>query len=127
MEILELKETEYTPYILLNAEKREFIIRGNSFPENTFEFYKDVINWFDNFLETSSKESITISFEINYFNSSSSQLFFQLFDMFDEASSDGFPIEIDWIYEEDNVSAEEAGEDFVEEYENLSIKLVIKE
>jgi hypothetical protein len=124
---LEISETEYTPYILLDPEDRKIVIRGNSFPENTFEFYKSVISWLDNFFAQESKEKITVEFEINYFNSSSSQLFFQLFDTFDDVASKGTSLEISWIYEEDNSSAEEAGEDFIEEYEDLSIKLVIKE
>jgi hypothetical protein len=127
METLELKETEYTPYISLDAESRKIVIRGNSFPENTFDFYKDVMDWLEEFFNSKPVEIVEIEMEINYFNSSSSQLFFQLFDLLDDAYGDGVPIKIHWVYEEDNSSAEEAGEDFVEEYATLPIEMIVKE
>jgi hypothetical protein len=34
---------------------------------------------------------------------------------------------VNWIYDEENESALEAGEDFVDDFENLNIKLVPKE
>mgnify|MGYP006450346123 CR=1 FL=1 len=35
-------------------------------------------------------------------------------------------IKINWIYDEENESAEEAGEDFIEDFEDLKIELVTK-
>ena len=35
-------------------------------------------------------------------------------------------IKINWVYDEENESAEEAGEDFIEDFEDLDIKLVRK-
>ena len=63
--------------------------------------------------------------EIIYFNSSSSKLFFDLFDLLEE-NNDENGIEINWIYDEENESALEAGEDFIEDFENLKINLVQK-
>jgi hypothetical protein len=35
-------------------------------------------------------------------------------------------ITINWIYDKENESIEEAGEDFIEDFENLNINLVTK-
>ena len=43
-----------------------------------------------------------------------------------EESSEDNTIKINWIYDEENESAEEAGEDFIEDFEDLDIELVIK-
>ena len=125
MENLNLEATEYTPKIILDASQNLIDIRGDSFPENTFDFYKPITNWIEKYFQDESK-SVTINFEINYFNSSSSQLFFDIFDIFEDASKNNHTLKINWIYNTNNESAEEAGEDFSEEFESLSINMVNK-
>jgi hypothetical protein len=122
MDTLSIEATKYTPDIDLNTNGTISFI-GKSYPENTFEFYAPVISWMEEFLSESSTDKITINFDISYFNSSSSKLFFDLFDLL-EANNDKSSISISWIYDEENESAEEAGEDFMEDFENLNIQLV---
>ena len=125
MENLNIEKTEYTPKIVLNAEEGLIEIKGDSFPENTYDFYKPVTEWLKKYFDSNAKDKTTINMEINYFNSSSSQLFFDLFDLFEEVSEDNNLV-INWLYDEKNDSAEEAGEDFVEEFETLNINMVVK-
>lgn len=96
---------------------------GKSYPENTFDFYAPVMKWLEDYFTTTNK--IVINMEIIYFNSSSSKLFFDFFDLCDE-KRDTHDIEINWIYDADNENAEEAGEDFIEDFEFLRINLVVK-
>jgi len=126
MENLVFEETKYTPSIKLDAENGLIELKGKSYPENTFEFYKPVLNWVEEYFETSAKELTTVNMEIIYFNSSSSKLFFDFFDILDEAK-DEHNIVVNWIYDEENESAEEAGEDFIEDFEDLKINLVVKD
>jgi len=123
MENLIIEETKYTPKIELNGDGN-FSIKGKSFPENTFEFYKPVMEWLKNYFENPADKT-TLDMEIIYFNSSSSKLFFDLFDLFEE-NKNKTDIEINWIYDEENESAEEAGEDFIEDFEDLKINLAPK-
>lgn len=125
MENLNIEATEYTPNIVLDADKGLIEIRGDSFPENTYDFYKPVTEWLKEYFNSNAKDKTIINMEINYFNSSSSQLFFDLFDLFEEVSESN-NLEINWLYDEKNDSAEEAGEDFVEEFETLNINMVVK-
>ena len=124
MELLKIEETKYTPEIIMNPQNGEISIKGKSYPENTFEFYEPVMKWLGDYFEAAQEKTI-INFEIVYFNSSSSKLFFDLFDLIDENSSKS-DIEINWIYDEENDSALEAGEDFKEDFENLNFNLVKK-
>ena len=124
MENLKLEATKYTPEINLDTAGTISLV-GKSYPENTFEFYAPMMKWLEEYFETSAAETTVVNMEIIYFNSSSSKLFFDFFDLLEE-NSDEHTIEINWIYDEENESAEEAGEDFIEDFEDLNIKLVQK-
>ena len=124
MENLILESTKYTPEIRLDAQG-ELSFVGKSYPENTFEFYAPVLKWLEDFLSGPETANLTVNFEITYFNSSSSKLFFDLFDLLEE-NKDRLTIVVNWIYDEENESAEEAGEDLIEDFESLTINLVSK-
>ena len=124
MENLKIEATKYTPEIILDTDGT-ISLSGKSYPENTFEFYTPMMQWLEEYFETSAADKTVVNMEIVYFNSSSSKLFFDFFDLLEE-NSQNHKIEINWIYDEENESALEAGEDFIEDFENLDIKLVIK-
>ena len=69
------------------------------------------------------KDKTIVEFEISYFNSSSSKLFFDLFDIFEEFSALNCEIVINWYYDSENESALEAGEDFKDDFDTLNINL----
>ena len=124
MNNLKLEATKYTPEITLDTNGTISLV-GKSYPENTFEFYAPMMEWLEEYFEEAAAEITVVNMEIIYFNSSSSKLFFDFFDLLEENSSE-HKIEINWIYDEENESAEEAGEDFIEDFEDLNIKLVSK-
>jgi len=124
MNNLKIEATKYTPEINLNLNG-EISLIGKSYPENTFEFYAPMIKWLEDYFEISPENKTVVNMEIIYFNSSSSKLFFDFFDLLEENSQE-YTIEINWIYDEENESAQEAGEDFIEDFENLKINLVKK-
>ena len=125
MENLTIEATRYTPEVTLDAGG-VMAISGKSYPENTFEFYQPVMEWLKAYFESGAAEKIEVNMEIVYFNSSSSKLFFDLFDLFEAARRSGKRIEINWIYDRENESALEAGEDFKEDFGLLQINLVEK-
>jgi len=124
MENLKIEATQYTPLIELDAQGTIALV-GKSYPENTFEFYAPMMQWVEEYFEKNPAEKTVVNMEIIYFNSSSSKLFFDFFDLLEE-NSENHTIEINWIYDEENESAEEAGEDFIEDFEDLNINLVQK-
>ncbi len=124
MKRLHLEATQYTPEITLDPTGTISMV-GKSYPENTFDFYKPVMEWVENYFDGNSAKKTTINMEIIYFNSSSSKLFFDLFDLVDE-NKNSTNVVINWIYDKENESAEEAGEDFQDDFEDLEINLVAK-
>jgi len=125
MDNLTIEETKYTPKIELDATTGVISMVGKSYPENTFEFYEPVMKWIEEYFDSSAKEETAVNLEIIYFNSSSSKLFFDLFDLLEE-NKDDHTITVNWIYDGENESALEAGEDFQEDFEELTINLVEK-
>lgn len=125
MENLIIEETKYTPSIKLDVEKGLLELIGKSYPENTFEFYKPMLEWVEEYFANNDKKTI-VNMEIIYFNSSSSKLFFDFFDLLEDAHNNGKSIEVNWIYDEENESALEAGEDFKEDFEELKFNLKVK-
>lgn len=126
MKNLIIEETKYTPQIEMLVDKRAINFKGKSYPENTFDFYMPVMNWLKEYFQDTNKELTTIEFDISYFNSSSSKLFFDIFDILEEAHSEAYLLKIDWFFDEDNENAQEAGEDFQEDFDTLNINLIKK-
>ena len=126
MENLIIEETKYTPAINLDAKEGIFSISGKSYPENTFEFYKPMMDWAEEYFNDKNQDKTVVNIEIIYFNSSSSKLFFDFFDVLDESHNNGKDINVNWIYDKDNEAALEAGEDFKEDFEGLSFTLLQK-
>jgi hypothetical protein len=121
MEILRIEASQYTPKISMDAKEGIIEIEGKSYPENTFEFYKPVIAWVEEYFENPQEKTV-LNMEIIYFNSSSSKLFFDLFDIIEEHHQDS-DITINWIYDAENETSKEAGEEFQEDFESLNIQL----
>ena len=120
-----IEKTKYTPSIQLDAQNGIVELSGKSYPENTFEFYKPMLDWLEEYFENP-QEITTINMEIIYFNSSSSKLFFDFFDLLEEKSEKA-KLVVNWIYDVENETALEAGEEFIEDFEDLVINLVKKE
>jgi hypothetical protein len=60
MENLKLEATKYTPEISLDTGGVISLV-GKSYPENTFEFYAPVMEWLENYFETSAAEKTVVN------------------------------------------------------------------
>jgi hypothetical protein len=80
MENLEITATKYTPEITFDAGSNVLEIKGETYPENTAEFYAPVFTWLDEYIAQLQDQQVTLNLEITYFNSSSSKVLMDLFD-----------------------------------------------
>jgi hypothetical protein len=127
MEILKIESTKYTPEIYFDAEKNILSIRGESYPENTADFYAPVFSWLKKYLKQAGNETITVHIELTYFNSSSSKILLDFFDMFEEATGDGRQIMINWVYEKEDEETHQYGEEFQEDFDSLTFNCIQKQ
>ncbi len=126
MENLLIQETKYTPRVELNADDGTIKISGKSYPENTFDYYLPITNWIENYFKESQNVKTIVDLDLEYLNSSSLKAYFDMFDILEDASQNKKEIKINWIYDEDNDISQETGEDFIEDFEDLDISLVVK-
>lgn len=124
MNDLIIEPTKYTPKITFLFEERILEISGESYPENTAEFYFPVINWLNEFFELKKIQPVTVNFIIQYFNSSSSKVFMDIFDLMDEKSKAGTKITVNWKYLEEDDNMLEYGEEFQEDVNHLQFNLI---
>jgi len=124
MNNLEIPKTKTTPEIFFNFSTNELSIKGESFPENTSAFYAPVFEWLEEYINALTDQVVIVNIELVYFNSSSSKVLMDLFDMLEEAVQNGKEITVRWRYDEDNEMAAEYGEDFMEDLEDLPFQLV---
>jgi len=72
------------PIISLSEEQGELNISGISMMENTLEYYRDIKDKVDVFIEQD-ELPLTVVFELTYFNSSTAKQFIQLLSKLEEA------------------------------------------
>ena len=126
MENLRIEATTSSPIVDFNSTTHTLEITGESYPENTAEFYDPVLSWLEEYLEEIGDETVTINLDIPYFNSSSSKVLMDFFDLLDEAADEEKHITVNWMYDDEDDSTLEAGEEFQEDLETLTFNFVIK-
>lgn len=122
MENLHIDATKYTPEVDFNAQENILKISGKSTPENTFEFFEPIKKWLSDY--TADPKKCIMTFNIPYFNSSSSRAIYDIFDILFTAHEAGSEITVNWEYAQNNENAEESGQEFQEDFSDLNINLV---
>lgn len=111
MKRLELSPSNNTPHIILDVDLDVLLIEGKSFPEDSKEFYRPVIEWMDE-LKTTNPRKIKISFNLFYLSSSSIISVKQFLMKAVELSNAGTQITILWSYDDDDDDIKKTGEDY---------------
>lgn len=124
MDIFTREQTKSTPWIHFDPRENRLQIQGESYPENSASFYAPMMEWLEDYLNNAGDSGVRVDVELVYFNSSSSKVFMNLFDRLDEAAKNGTQVTINWMYHEDNETALECGEEFLEDLENVEFNLL---
>ena len=102
-----IEGTRKTPEIDFSYKSCILCISGISVPENTLGFYDKITLWLSEYIKNP-REKTKLIFRLEYYNTSSSLIFLNMFNMFSDVNS---IIEIDWYYEEDDTDMLEVGQD----------------
>jgi len=121
MKNLEIEKKDDSPKVIMDFEGGLIEFEGECYPENAFEFFEPILEWLNNYFEEDSK-STTINFKLSYFNSATTQILFDIFDILDESESE--ELEIYWYYDKNNKGTLRDYEEFSEEFEDLNISAV---
>ena len=123
MEPLKIESTERTPEIFFDYDRHHFKIRGEAYPENSDEFFRPIMEALQEYISLGANEKISFLFKLIYFNSSSARVLMKLFELLDKAAENR-TVEVEWYYHEEDDTMEEFGEEFAEDMENSSFKLI---
>lgn len=121
LEIKGEKGTYFVPHVNFNAENGHCLLEGESYLENTWEFYKQLVSWLRSYAETN--QPINFDFKLTYFNTSSSKGILEVLEFLKEYKERGGELVLKWYYPKDDEDILEEAEDFVEDTQ-LPIELI---
>lgn len=107
-EKLEIKETRDTPKVIFDPENNVFEIKGSSLPENTSDFFLPIFDWIEEYLK-SPNENTHLVCELEYFNSSSAKMLYNVFFEFEKLLELEKSVKVSWYYQSDDNLIEEKG------------------
>lgn len=102
------------------------LIRGECYPENISEWSDPVLKALEECVGNDESEFV-VDIELYYFNSSSAKFLFDFFEFLEESAEGGKSIVINWRYRAEDDTMQEAGEDFQEDMEACTYKMVMVE
>jgi hypothetical protein len=124
MPALVCEATPRSPEISFAYDRHHLTIRGKSYPEDAVAFYVPVLNSLKDYLQPLEGTAVTVDIELLYFNSSSAKALMNLLLMLEDAAGRGNPVTVNWHYAEDDETMQEYGEEFAEDLEQVTFKLV---
>ena len=107
---LNIARTTSTPEIRFDPDAGRLTVTGESYPENSFDFYGPVLDWLTTNLSLMSGLTLVVS--VTYMNSSSIKCMLDILDAMEEAHGAGKKVSVVWNYEKDNPRALDLAEEF---------------
>ena len=114
MKQLSIPGTQSTPAIEADWDSGVLSMQGDSYPENSFELFQQVIDWVDSYLVQAARP-LTLELRLLYLNTSSIKAMMDIFDLLEDAHRDGKPVAVNWRYDPRNERVAELAEDFKED------------
>jgi hypothetical protein len=126
MEDLEIKgqlSTFFTPSVSFSAKTGICEISGESYLEDSFDFYDTLIRWLNDYFKAGAS-SVEMNFRLSYYNTAASRCILDILRTLRNQYDTGKKITINWYYPDpdyDEMKAE--AEDYMEEI-GLPINLI---
>ena len=104
------KKTYFTPDVNFSATTGICEIAGESYQEETFEFFNRLIAWIDEFV-MKVRKPIIMNFKLTYFNTSSARAIQEMIILLKRYKEQGGEVTINWYYQDEEDSTYEEAED----------------
>ncbi|MDI5933892.1 biofilm regulation phosphoprotein SiaC [Halomonas kalidii] len=111
---LNIPGSQSTPTILGDWQSGHLAMQGDSYPENSYELFDQVIGWVERFLDRESRP-LQLELALVYLNTSSVKAMMDIFDHLEEAHLAGREIGVTWRYDPRNERIAELAEEFRED------------
>jgi hypothetical protein len=111
MDLLRIEASAQTPLISFDSTNGVMEIKGRSIPDNPEEFWGIVLEWFDGYMRTPSKETL-VKIDLEYFNITSSKRILFLLYKLNELVDNGLKARVEWYYRRSDEDMYEVGQDY---------------
>lgn len=106
-------DTPFNPSVSFNETTGMCLIEGESFMDNTYEFYAPLIEWLKSYCMFSSN-TVTFTVKLTYFNTSTSRMLLEMLELIANFIDNGGKASVVWHCFNDSDMRDEV-EDFEEE------------
>ena len=116
MNELNIPGSQSTPSVSSNLALGQLSLQGDSYPENSFEFFAQIITWIEHYLKTTaSSEPLCLELRLVYMNTSSVKAMMDIFDLLEDAHKHGRPVSVHWYYDPRNERVVDLADEFRED------------
>jgi len=113
MDNLKIESTQSTPSITTDIQAGIMEMRGDSYPENSFELFSPAMQWIEEYLQQD--RPLTLNLYLLYLNTSSVKAMMDIFDILEDAHKAGRKVLVNWFYDEQNERVADLAEEFKED------------
>jgi hypothetical protein len=114
MNTLNIAASQTTPAIHANYELGLLSMQGDSYPENSFEFFGPVITWIENYL-ADNERPLQLELHLVYMNTSSVKAMMDIFDLLEDAHGKNRQVSVNWFYDPRNERVVDLADEFRED------------
>ena len=111
---LDIPGSQSTPTIHSDWQGGRLTMEGDSYPENSYELFDQVILWVRHFL-TDEQRPLHLELALVYLNTSSVKAMMDIFDLLEEAYETGRTVSVTWHYDARNERIAELADEFRED------------
>ncbi|GEO80462.1 biofilm regulation phosphoprotein SiaC [Pararhodospirillum oryzae] len=114
MNVFEIAQTQATPLIHADPEGGVITMRGDSYPENSFDLFQPLIEWVEAYLAEGDRP-LRLDLELLYLNTSSIRALMDILEQLEDAHQAGRTVVACWTYDAANERVGELAEEFKED------------
>jgi hypothetical protein len=111
LKIIGEKNTFFVPSVNFCVETGICELDGESYLENTFEFYAPLLKWLEDYMLYVDKP-LTFNFSLNYFNTASSRSILDILNMLKQYEKQGGTVTVNWRVRDWDQDMKQDVEDF---------------
>jgi hypothetical protein len=111
---INVSASQSTPAIQGDWQAGVLKMQGDSYPENAFELFGEIIQWVEDYLAQSA-DPLRLELQLLYLNTSSIKAMMDIFDLLEDAHVNGRDVSVKWHYDKRNERLAELAEEFKED------------
>jgi hypothetical protein len=114
MSNLSIQGSPSTPSITADWEQGLVRMQGDSYPENSFDFFGPIVDWIERFL-AQTQAPLRLELRLVYMNTSSVKVMMDIFDLLEDFHGKGRQVRVDWYYDPRNERVVDLASEFQED------------